>query len=161
MTTTTGNREPVHVNVRYGDRWGSHATYRIYGSYFRRRHSVDASGDSIQDSWEAGVGGFRADWSPSPVTSFTFQGDLLSRRADETLLLPMLTPPFQKISTSRQEHRSGNLLFRWNHRLSEGNDWTLQAYYDRVNRGTQALGEELDTFDFDFHHHFKAGSWHE
>jgi iron complex outermembrane receptor protein len=161
ISTTGGSREPVHINARYGARWGDNAAYRVYGSYFRRRHSVDAAGDPIHDSWEAGLGGFRADWSPSPVNAFTMQGEILSRRGDETLLLPKLTPPYQELSLSRQEHRSGNLLFRWDHRLRNGSDWTVQAYYDRVDRGTQALDEDLDTVDIEFQHHFKAAGRHE
>ena len=161
VTTTVGTREPVHTDARLGGRWGSNATYRISGSYFRRDHSVDASREPIADAWEAGRGGIRADWSATSLDSLTVQGEVQARGADESLLLPMITPPFQLLSTARVQQWGGNLLGRWKHSLGRGNDWTLQAYYDRVDRHTQALEEHLHTVDLDFQHHFTLGRQHD
>ena len=157
LSTTVATTEPVHANARYGGKLGSSGAYRVYGSYFRRDHSRDSSGNPRQDRWAATSGGFRTDWSRSGANSFTLQGDVVGRGADETLLLPSLSPPYQFLSTARTQHRGGNLLARWNHHLSSGNDWTLQTYYDRATRQGQALAETLQTFDLDFEHHFKIG----
>jgi iron complex outermembrane receptor protein len=46
----------------------------------------------------------------------------------------------------------------WNHTLKNGSDMRLHAYYDRYDRLDLGVRETRHTVDFDFHHHFKAGS---
>lgn len=161
LTTTVGTIEPVHISLRYGDRWGSSGTYRVYGTYFRRDHSEDTQGGGIFDGWEAGGGGFRADWSLSSADAITLLGDVRARGADETTVLPSLTPPYRQTSVARKQHWGENVLVRWNHSLTNGQGWTLQTYYDHLHRQTQTVDEHLHTLDVDFHHHLHLSQRHD
>ncbi|HWP83630.1 MAG TPA: TonB-dependent receptor plug domain-containing protein, partial [Terriglobia bacterium] len=161
IAASSGSIEPARVHARYGGTLGSAATYRISGNYFRRDHSVDAAREPIADAWQAGSLGFRADWFATPKDSVLFQTGVQVRGADESLLLPVLTPPFQTLSVSRQQHRTGNALVRWTRRQRPDSEWSLQAYYDLLDFHSQALEEHLHTVDLDFQHQFRLSERHQ
>ena len=128
--------------ARYGGKFGSDGHYRIYGKYFDRDNTERANGSPVQDGWDKGQVGFRADWGGAG-RSFTVQGD--AYRGDLEQALP---------GTTRIEGL--NLLGRWQQRLADGSDLRLQTYYDRAERDQPGVfREEIDTLDVEMQHALK------
>ncbi len=50
------------------------------------------------------------------------------------------------------------MMGRWEHNFAGGNDFQVQAYYDRTDRQAVQYGETRNTFDVDFLYHLKLGS---
>src|SRR5207244_10935678 len=85
------------------------------------------------------------------------QGDLYAPALRETPKPVSAATPFAPLANTRGEFTGGDVLGRWNHTFSQRSDMALQIYFDRARREVNDLGERLDTFDFDFQHHFALG----
>ena len=71
--------------VRYGARVGETARLRLYGKYFDRPHTQNASGGSVNDAWHKGQVGFRADWQGAG-DELTLQGDAYQGSEEQAAL---------------------------------------------------------------------------
>ena len=135
--------------VRYGGKLATNVSYRVYEKYFNRDSTVRANGRSAQDEWQMGQTGFRVDWDANPKNLLTFQGDFYEGAISQTNPAPDVRVA------------GGNFLSRWSHEISADADLKLQLYYDRTHRVLPNLfGEDLDTYDLDFQHHFRLGDRH-
>ncbi len=152
-----GTEERGFAGVRYGAALSKDAYLRVYGKYFDRDNSVDASGNGLADGWHVERGGFRFDWAPSRADTLTLQGDAYSGKDGETGSVIAMKEPYVSISDIRTDIGGGNVLTRWNRTFSETSNATLQLYYDRAEREDVLIGEEEDTFDLDFQNRFKIG----
>jgi iron complex outermembrane receptor protein len=56
---------------------------------------------------------------------------------------------------------TGDLMAKWNHKLANGSDTSLQVYFDRHDRLDKGGRNVLDTVDIDFQHHVSLGSRHD
>src|SRR5690606_33045872 len=54
----------------------------------------------------------------------------------------------------------GNLLARWSRRMEDGSSVQAQTYYDRVDRSSPGVTDEIGTFDIEARHDFSIGSRH-
>lgn len=154
-----GNEEQGFAGFRYGTKLGEDAAVRGYVKSFSRDASTRFDGEHASDDWQMSQGGFRLDWQQSEADLFTFQGDMYSGKEDG-----MLRDDFTIGTMPGPDYRGqvdvsgGNLLGRWERRLSETSDFQLQAYYDYTKREIPGTYDETrDTFDIDFQHHFKIG----
>jgi iron complex outermembrane receptor protein len=137
------------VGARYGDKIGSNAFYRVYGKYSDRDSTQFSNGRDGADEWHNGQGGFRIDCDKNEIDHFTIQGDLYNGRFDQ------FRQPEGKVS-------GGNIVTRWSRVLSPGSQIKVQFFYDRTNRDIpNTFLENLDTYDFDFQHHFNFNNRHE
>ncbi len=152
-----GTEERGFAGVRYGAALSKGAYLRVYGKYFDRDNSVDASGKGLADDWHVERGGFRFDWAPSHTDTLTLQGDAYSGEDGETKDVITLKEPYASIPDIRTDIGGGNVLTRWNRTFSETSNISLQLYYDRTERDDIFLGEKRDTFDLDFQNRFKIG----
>lgn len=161
LTAATGNVESARGTLRYGGKAGSKGNYRVYGQYYNVENSVLGNGSDAVDGWNAVQGGFRSDWDLSPRDTLTVQGDLLQRKAGQTITSVLTNQFFQtRTFNDNLTAGSGNVLGRWNHTFSSGSQTTLQTYYSRFARFDQAQTDE-DMADFDFQYHFRLGSRHD
>src|SRR5690348_12085230 len=94
VTVEGGSEERTAEAARYGSKIGKSAYYRIYAKYFDWLPSVDSTGRTSNDGWNALRGGFRMDMQPSSANSLTVQGDLYHSNYNETLTIPSLNPPY-------------------------------------------------------------------
>ncbi len=151
LSAGTGNEEQGFVHFRYGAGIADMGHYRIYGKYFNRDGSVDAlSGEETADDWDQFRTGFRAELLISDTDDLNIQGDYYKGRHGETVSEPSLSPPFQSVVDNDTDVSGFNLLARWNHWVSDSDDFALQAYFDRTERGWALVGEDRNTFDLDF-----------
>jgi iron complex outermembrane recepter protein len=136
-------------SVRYGGTAAPGVHYRIYGKHFDRAATDLLNGSSGRNAWRMTQGGFRVDWETTAKDLVTLQGDVYRGRSG------------QRVGDDVRMS-GGNLLGRWSRTLSPESGFALQWYFDRTHRhipGT--FGEELDTHDLDFQHHFSAGDRHD
>ena len=68
------------------------------------------------------------------------------------------TPPLTENIDGYESLSGGNALFRWTRNLGGGENFQLNAYYDRTNRLEPNLGEDRDTADADFLEKRKYGA---
>jgi len=61
------------------------------------------------------------------------------------------------LAHNRADLFGGNVIGRWTHTFSEGNEFKLQLYYDRSERNALTFDETRDTFDIDFQHQVAVG----
>ncbi|MCP5005924.1 MAG: TonB-dependent receptor plug domain-containing protein, partial [Planctomycetes bacterium] len=157
LSTGYGNEQQGFGNLRYGNKIGNDAYFRVYSKYFNRDNAVDASGKKTNDSWHAQRGGFRIDWDIKKQDSLTVQGDIYDSKFGETAATVSLTSPFSNTINDDSKFAGWNVLTRWKHTFSEYSNFELQLYYDQTERESIKLREDRDTYDFDFQHRFKFG----
>jgi iron complex outermembrane receptor protein len=152
-----GTEERGFGSVRYGGKIGEKAFYRIYGKYFNRDNSELPDGSDANDSWFMWRGGFRFDWEPTDENLLTLQGDVYKGDLNQTVLVPLLNPPFSALLTDEVNVAGGNILGRWARQFSENSELALKLYYDRTERDRVVFAEKRDTFDVDLQHRFQLG----
>jgi iron complex outermembrane recepter protein len=154
-TVGAGTEERGFGSVRYGLKLGEKTDVRAYAKYFNRDGLVNSSGTETPDDWEQFRTGFRLDHGPSAQNNFTLQGDYYRGKSGSVYNIPTLTVPFSTAFQEKADLAGGNILGRWNHVFSNDSQLSLQAYYDRTERGDALAGENRDTVDFDLQHRFK------
>lgn len=156
-----GNQERGFAGYRHGGQIGVDGHYRVYAKTFERDAYVGASGRKLNDDWRSVQSGFRVDKRISNDHRFTVQGDVYRKNVGNTFGSVTVLPPFNT-SYSVDDHADGaNLLGRWDGNLSDGSEFKLQAYYDRVSFEALALSDTQDMFDIDFQHRLHPSSDHD
>ncbi len=146
-TAGGGSQKQLMDGVRYGGRIGDNCDYRIYAKQFNQGPGFDPTG-RVDDSWQQGRFGFRADWVPDldKSNTITIQGDHYVGSTDNSVI---------PTNPALPENQNGeNLLLRWRHVNDQDSDWTLQAYYDDFMRSDILQTEQVRTFDVDFLYRF-------
>lgn len=163
VTAATGMNNTADTLLQYGGKVGQAGAYRVFGSYSNLGNQSAADGMPAADGWHNFYGGFRSDWDLSKRDRLTVQGDLTRSIEGQTVSLILSNAAFQQATfNTKLAVSAGNLLERWDRTLSDHSDISLQAYFDRYNRGDDAVSpESRNTFDLDFHHHLAAGSRHD
>ncbi len=144
--------------VRYGGKIGSHGAYRLFADGFDSGHYPAPDGQSGEDDWYLYHGGFRADGNVSGKDSVSFEGEAINGNAGErTYTVVSLSPPVNAVLDLRDRFSGWSVLGRWKHSLSPDSETSLQAYFDRSDRGDTTYGIGSNTFDVDFQHHRRWG----
>ena len=145
-----GTGENAFGGFRFGGKLTDDAFYRIYVKSYERGSLESPTGGSANDAMRLTQGGFRVDWDPTAINSFTFQSDVY---AGETSALS---------TTNRAPVAGGNFISTWNHSFSAGSELTVRAYFDRTDRDYQGtLAEVRNTADVDIQHRFALGERNE
>jgi iron complex outermembrane receptor protein len=144
-----GTLEQGFLNVRYGGGTPNGFNYRIYGMGFDRGPEFHSDGLNY-DRWRNIQGGFRADWTGSARDSVTVQGDIYDQGAGEIVTATSYTPPYSQTLNGIARLSGGNVLARWTRDLGNGNNFQLQAYYDKTNRREPNFADFRSTYDVDF-----------
>ncbi len=142
-----GGAEGKAAALRYGDRLGDDAAFRVYAQWFDRGESELANGDGAGDDWSKLQAGFRLD-AGAGRHQFTLQGD--HQTAEQG---------FAGVSDVGFE--GTNLLGRWEHSGDRINT-RVQVYFDRVDRERTPAGIafDIDTYDVDFQQSASVGARH-
>ena len=143
--------------LRYGGKIGQNTYYRAWAKYSSVDNFELPGPTDGHDGWDALRGGFRMDRYGTDKDVVTLQGDAYTAREGQAYNVPILIPPFVARTTDTSNYGGGNILARWTHTISASSDFTVQFYYDRLQRDDVQLGYELDTFDLDFQHRFALG----
>ncbi len=152
-----GSEDRGFAGVRFGDRIGENAYFRVYGTYYNRADSDLVTGPEAHDDWQIGRWGFRLDWDIVPTQDLlTFQGDAYRGSLNQVFdtFDPGNQPTLTRTVRDNITLDGGNLQGRWSHSFAPGSDLSLQLYYDRSERNTIIFTEKRDTFDLDFQDRF-------
>lgn len=144
-----GNVDQGVADMRYGYTTARGFSYRLYSLGALRGPEYHPDGNNF-DLWRMGQIGFRTDWARGVKDSFTVQGDLYRGQSGENLLLATYSPLAEVALQDKSAFSGGNVLTRWQHKIGDGSDIQIQAYFDRTNRNSIELGETRNTFDIDY-----------
>lgn len=161
MSTSYGNLDQPVTSLRYGGELSENIHYRVYGRYLNHDNFENRAGEDLGDDWRMGSGGLRLDWEPSEFDLFTVQGDYRRGYVGDLVQGPSFTPPFFTERPLDNDNTSANILTRWTHHFSEDNEFSLQAYYDRVEHQDLGATTREDTFDLDLRHRIQLGERNE
>ncbi|HKV39355.1 MAG TPA: TonB-dependent receptor [Blastocatellia bacterium] len=155
--TAAGGSEDRFSNVEYGGKIGSQTYYRAYGKYLNGTGLVDSTGRDTNDVMNSVHGGARVDWQVSGRDSLSIQGDIYDMSDRERLTWVSLLAPLAPPSNALSRLTGGDVLGRWDHTFSDISDMSFQFYYYRFGLDGSGQSQGVNTFDFDFEHHFAWG----
>ena len=157
---TSGTHENGLATFRHGAKISDNAYARGYVKYDDHDSVRTMTDTDAHDAWNKAQAGFRADWKQDNGQSFTVQGDMY--RAGESGILGLIQPAGTIIPSSiREINRGGNILGRWNNKISSVSDVSLQIYYDEARRSNFIYTSALETLDVDFQHVWSPLESHE
>lgn len=156
-----GNQEQGFAGYRHGGRIGGDGNYRVYAKAFEREAFVNPNGQRQHDDWRSVQGGFRIDDRISSQHRFTVQGDVYRKKVGNTVQPVTVSAPFNTAFNVDDLADGANLISRWEGSLSDGSEFVLQGYYDRVNFTAPALSDSQDMFDIDFQHRLHPDPSHD
>lgn len=146
--------------MRHGGAIGENADLRVFGQW-SERGAFESPTD--HDGWRTGQVGARLDWKLDQYDSFTIQGDFYDGESGTVGVLAAAGAPFAELRAYDENIAGGNVLFRWNRKLSADSDWQLQSYYEQTSRhfSNGQTAYDRSTYDIDFQHRFQANQNHE
>jgi iron complex outermembrane recepter protein len=149
-----GNEEQGFLNSRYGAGDGKNFDYRVYAKGFNR--GPEYHPDNINyDRWRAAQVGFRMDWNKNDRDTFSLHGDIYDEGVGQSVAVVTYAPPYQQVVNSTAPLSGWNLTGHWKRVFSEGNDFQLEAYFDRTNRQEANFSDIRNTFDVDMMDRFR------
>lgn len=145
LTVGAGTEEKAFGSFRYGGAAGESAWYRAYVDYSSHDDSESGNGSATGDAWEIGRVGVRYDREDASGRVF-LKAEAHSGDFNEPGQTPTATPPYET-STPDGFNRGGFLQASWSHRLPDGAQLAIGAWYERLERRIQPIDERSDTFD--------------
>lgn len=137
--TTTAKGNGLY-EARHGGEIDEDTSYRTYAQYV----------DGI--NWYRGRTGFRMDGKGSEKDTYTLQSDAYGGSQDTKLTVPVLGSPFSQAIKSTDDTYGGNIIGRWDHKISSKSEMSLQAYVDHYSRMESNFDQHVSTADVDFQH---------
>lgn len=160
ISATVGDQEKATVGIRISGQLGDKAHYRLYGKHLQQAGLIDSQGKEAEDDGREGGGGFRLDWTPVSSESITVQGGLFDATLHQNLSTPDVTPPYLRAERDTARMSGHYLQGRWEHTSSESSRWSLQLYYQNLQRQEAMVDFDIDTFDLDFQQLFSPSEGH-
>ena len=164
-----GTEERGFGSFHYGGKISDDLYFRVYGKGFNRGEQFSRIG-SPNDGWWGASGGLRLDWKAGERDVVMFEAgyfhDVAGRKdlratTNSLSIVTQMGRTFTNVFLNVEDEVSdgGHVLARWSRTLGPESGWTLQAYWDRVERKLNNIDLFLrwDTFDLDFQHQFPLG----
>ena len=142
-----GTEERAMAATRYGWQPRADQYARVYAKALERDTGFSPSGNP-HDAIEMYRAGFRWDWDEDARDTLRLSGDWFAAEAGQRSAATATAPS----STQDVGHRGGNLLSRWERKVSASEALRLQFYYDYFEYDSTSLGVKRDTYDFEFQH---------
>lgn len=136
-------------SVRYGGELGQDGSYRVYAKGKQNSDYLNSQNQNAHDQWNAGQGGFRADYALTGKDQLSFSGDIQEMAGDETI-------NFRPNIDSSMSQRNANVTAKLSHKTEDG-EWYLQSFYLTDERRSYSMNYLIDTFDMEFQHNLQAG----
>lgn len=156
-----GDVDRGYAAAGYGTSIGSDLYLKVFTRFLDRASHDFENGGNAGDSWHNISTGFRLEYEGLTDKIVTLQGDFLGGSAGETVLTPMLTPPFATAVRSDTATEGGHVLARVEELDTSGSGWSLQAYYDRNRRRVESvLSVVRETVDVEFRQNFRHADRH-
>lgn len=155
----TGTSERLGLTAHHGLRVTDNLSLRVFGRHFDRRASIDAQDRRLDDDWSVSRLGARADWAASPSNRFSLHVSGYDGEVGAGLqLISQLEPPYVAPVQVRSTISGNSVLGIWKHDTRDGDNLTLQVYYDHTERSDPgALTGVIDVVDLDVQHRRSLG----
>ena len=141
-----------HAGLRMAGGLGEQGRMRGYALRTQFQNTHTASGQALTDGGSREQVGFRGDWAEDQ-TRFTLQGDAYQGHYEDRPAGARLLPAVS--------YSGANLLVRRTHRLADGGEYSMQAYFDRTRRDDMVLYRpSVDVTDLEFQHLLLLGEHH-
>lgn len=140
-----GLREQI-LEVSSSNEISADSTIRVNGLYRRDQGLQSLSGDDLGTVSNGGAFGLRFDWQPTTRDAITLQADYKTGSRETTTfnIDPAQIDPTPIPLLTLLDYNEFSILGRWRRTQSDKLDFSLQAYYNSVDR------EELGYFAFDW-----------
>lgn len=161
VSTTVGTEQRVKSTARYGSKIGEDLYYRYYVQHSEHDDFVNSLKQDAADEWGITRGGFRMDWNPEPEDHVSLIGGGYVGHDGTTFRLPILPSPYFQNIDVEDDIWGFNILSKWEHQVSDQSDYHLQFYYDKNVRDSIVIGEDRDTVDLEFQHHYDFDNAHD
>lgn len=160
VTVGSGNYERVLAQARFGGSINSKVNYRLYVKRHELKPYKALEDSALIKDGRVDRGGFRMDYAAATDQSFTLQGDLYQGDLyqGDARRLSKFGATENRQGATKIRDKGGNLLGRWEKKLSSESSLSLQAYYDLTDRKDLYLEELRQTVDIDVNHQFKLGA---
>jgi iron complex outermembrane receptor protein len=152
-TSIVGEHTDYSGAARYGFKVGEDFAARGYVKGYDRDDFDSPFSDvkNGEDDWRGVQGGARLDWNVTDDDLVTFSGDWLEGNLGEDFI--------GGLGADTVDTTQANTVLRWTHQIAEGNDVTVQGYWDHIYR-TGTISDELrDTWDVEARHNFQPFEW--
>ena len=150
-TAEYGNQVGI-ASVRYGVKVGNDSYIRTYAKYNDYASQRYTDGTDANDSWRKQQAGFRSDLKISDSGKLKIQGDIYASDEDYSYIFPDLASPTYYNSSKGFKLGGGNILMRWEEKLSSISETSLQAYFDNASQKTSFFNDIANTVDIEFQH---------
>lgn len=161
-----GNYEQGFVGFRYGGKPTENSTARVYAKGFKRNSLEYAIQDpnlvqaGTDNDWSKQQVGGRIDINLHDSATLFLSSDLYQTKLNQVFSTPTLTTPFRAVNQDNSDSNGFNVLAKFNQALSATSEYSLQGYYDYVNRDESLFGFTTETFDLEFQRQLQAGNNH-
>ena len=145
-------------SFRYGGRVGEQARYRLYAKYLDEDGNQDYAHRATADDTRLGRVGARIEWAPGARDQLSVTTEAYRGASGETLLHPMLVPPYTSIRDAEEKVSGLFATLQWQRRLAEGRELQGHMYFDRTDRDTVLFGERRSTAVVELQYHFPIGA---
>ncbi len=140
------------TSVRYGVKVAGDSYARMYAKYDDNNSQSLVGGNDAGDSWRKKQAGFRSDLKISDSGKLKIQGDIYASDEDYSYTFPDLASPSYYYSSKGFKLGGGNILMRWEEKLSPVSETSLQAYFDNASQKTSFFNDVANTADIEFQH---------
>jgi iron complex outermembrane receptor protein len=147
LVSATGSLNGGLLEGRHGGKLDDNTYYRTYATLQDSGSTQDPAHDSNHDDWDRVRAGFRLDKKLPEGDSYTLQGDAYGGNQDERYVLPTPTSPFSETGDDTDTSYGANILGRWNHKVSDTSDLSVQAYVDHYSRLEEDAQQHVSTAD--------------
>jgi iron complex outermembrane receptor protein len=163
----TGTDTRADAAARYGSKISESTYGRVYASYVDRynlklSNPVPGYGYNAHDDWDMIHGGFRIDTEIDKEATAMFSGDVFGGTEHAFSAVAAASPTnaagYLNIPTIESDRVFGaNFLGKFERKLSDTTEYSVQAFYDRSERETRGFSDVIQTFDVDGQLSFSLG----
>jgi iron complex outermembrane receptor protein len=126
---------------------GDDGAMRVHARHAEADRGHGTAGQTLPDGWRQQQVGFRGDWNGGP-DRYTVLGELMRARSSHRAFGPI-------------EVSGHHLLGRWERTLADDRRWSLQAYYDVVDRfDPQVIDDRMAIAAVEFVHESTLDAHH-
>jgi iron complex outermembrane recepter protein len=156
VSQTVGNIDRSLTTMRHGAKISENAYARGYVKYDDRDEHRTASGTGAHDQWNKAQAGFRSDIKSDDGQKIMLQVDIYQAGENYNIRPASLTAV-----DAREQVKGGNILGKWDNKISSTSDVSVQMYYDSARRNNIIYDSNTQTFDVDLQHVWTAIPSHE
>lgn len=158
LEAALGDEEEVNAAARYGGTIGEDVYFRVFAKHGERDDTFQPR-IAGSDDWRLTRAGVRADWDVSAADTVTLLAGAYRGDVGQYTPSVALTGVAGVEGELRTDLTGGNVLARWQHRIDDDSELQVRFYYDRTDRDDPSFEDVLDTYDLDFQHGFRLGSF--